>query len=142
MRGVYLSDCNTPKTRLITIFAGMQELENYLDYEAHLRLYGNMRRIAQTCSKYEHMRREIEGIVVQPVLEQHSRVLEATEQETDETASLGEALVESGLPLDLHKTPEEIQARREKHKKAAEARARGKQVDLFDFLEYDGLPWG
>lgn len=119
----------------------LSQSETYLDYEAHLRLYGNMRRIAQTCSKYEGMRREIEGKVVEPVLEQHNRVLEAVGQDADETeTTLNKALAESGLLLDCRRTPEEIQAKRERHERAV--KARNKQYDLFDFLQDDDLPWG
>lgn len=114
----------------------LSQEESYLDYEAHYKLYGSMRKIAQTCSKYEHMRREIEGKFVQPVLEQHNRVLQAAGQDTgDMKASVDYALIEGGLALDLRRTDAELQAKRERHRKAAEVRAKRKEdEDYFQSL--------
>ena len=96
--------------------------ETYLEYEEHKGFYANMRKVAETCSKYETLRREIEGMVVKPVVEQHHRAFDAIGQNNEGEVSLSKALCESGLMLDERKTKEQLDAQRKRHERAASLR--------------------
>ncbi len=118
----------------------LSQQETYLEYESHLNFYANMRKVAETCSKYETLRKDIEMKAVHPVLEQHNRVVEAIGQNDNESEiSLNKALVESGLGLDIRKSPEQLAAQRQRHKEATAIRNATRS--LTDFLTDDTLPW-
>ena len=110
----------------------LSQTETYLDYEAHKSIYGNMRKIAEKCSQYKNFRRQIEGVAIKPIIDQHNR-LKANNKPLCEQ-SLEEIM--SGFSgygkqlLDLFKTQEQLNAQREKHKKVKTHRDTG-LLDLF-----------
>ncbi|HBA48496.1 MAG TPA: hypothetical protein DCZ91_12000 [Lachnospiraceae bacterium] len=111
----------------------LSQNETYLDYEAHKNFYANMRRIAETCSRYEGLRRDIEGKAVQPVLEQHERIKGSVRLETDEEEmTLDKALVLSGMGLDCRKKPEVVEQRRMKHERAVQYRQQQEAIRQYE----------
>ncbi len=120
--------------------------ETYLDYEAHKHIYANMRKLAERCSQYEELRRRIESVAMKPLIEQHERLKSTFAlQERD---SVHNVLLEfSGYGkqlLDITKTQEQLDAQRERHKKAKRIRENDfdyEQVDLIALLDDDDFPW-
>lgn len=133
--------------------------ESYEEYEAHKHLYGSMRKLAERCSQYEGMRRNLEQKAMRVIVEQHERLKSYGEIE-------GEPLPPDAIEaefnygwqkLDLSRTEEELAAKRAIHEKRQRARelAEAKKIlhDEFeawkkeylqssDYLFSDECPFG
>lgn len=65
----------------------VEETENYEEYIEHKRLIGNMQRIHSVCGSNEALVREIEAKTVQPIIEEHTKMVEKFDHDaTDEDA--------------------------------------------------------
>lgn len=65
----------------------VEETENYEEYIEHKRLIGNMQRIHSVCGSNEALVREIEAKTVQPIIEEHTKMVEKFDHNaTDEDA--------------------------------------------------------
>lgn len=102
----------------------LSQKETYLDYEAHKHIYANMRTLAERCSRYEDLRREIESKAMKPLVDQHQRLKDSFELK--EHQSIHNVMLEfSGYGkqlLDIDKTTEQLEVQREKHRKAQKHR--------------------
>lgn len=65
----------------------VEETDNYEEYIEHKRLIGNMQRIHSVCGSNEALVREIEARTVQPIIEEHAKMVEKFDHDaTDEDA--------------------------------------------------------
>lgn len=74
----------------------VEETGNYEEYIEHKRLIGNMQRIHSICGSNEVLARELEAKTVSPVIEQHTKVVEKFEHETQDEDAIREMFKDYG----------------------------------------------
>lgn len=74
----------------------IEETDNYTEYIEHKNLIGNMQRINSICGSNEKLARELEAKTVAPVIEEHTKVIEHFEHETQDEDAIREMFKDYG----------------------------------------------
>lgn len=83
----------------------VEDTGNYEEYIEHKKLVGNMRRIHIACGNNEALARELEAKTVKPVIEEHTKMLEKFEHETQDEDAIRAMFADYGKPI-----PKPVQA--------------------------------
>lgn len=74
----------------------IEETEKFEEYIEHKHLVGNMQRIHSVCGANEKLAKELEAKTVKPVIEQHTKVVEKFEHETQDEDAIREMFKDYG----------------------------------------------